>query len=616
MKMFFNLLFADTYILKNVCLFKKRVFMTVVVLLCTMQNVEAEEVTHAVSLYGPPKYAANFDHFDYANPQAPKQGTLVIAEIGSFDSLHQFINLGTKPRGLFWLYDGLTDRGHDKDETKVRYGLLAEKIAIADDYSSVTYHLRKEAKFSDGTSVRAKDVAFSIERFQQQGLSNIKSRFLDVQSVDVLDPLTVRLNFGEKGSRLQVINSGNLPVIPQHVWEGKDFTEASLNIPIGSGPYKVLKVEPGRSITYVLRDDYWAKNLPLNKGKYNFKTIQVEYFRDRNAAIQALEAGEVNYIAESNLSRWDKLYQGQAFDDGQIVKDKIDYQAPSFVTALLFNLREAKFSDRKTREALVRAFDFEWLNQKAFGGQYKRAESLFNNSFLASSGTISEAEKAILEPYKSRLPKALFTDAFVWPDTDGSGDNRAQLLESQQLLRDAGWQLKDGVLVDSKDKPFTIHFLLPSPEMKPAIGAYVQSLKRLGIQAQISVRTGTEYYKQLMQRQFDMAPIQYKVRIPPNTEMRSALMSSFANVATSNNIAGFNDPVIDDLVKDLVGASSYQQTQDYGHALDRVLKWNYYFLPLWSRNFQLVAHADYIKRPAIDPAYGYEIEFWWDSREK
>ncbi|WP_219703675.1 extracellular solute-binding protein [Marinomonas lutimaris] len=585
----------------------------VLILSCCVHSVLADEVTHAVALYGAPKYPANFDHFEYANPNAPKQGELVMAEIGSFDSLHQFINLGSKPRGLFWLYDSLTDRGHDKDEIKTRYGVLAETIVIADDNSWVKYKIRKDARFSNGTPVTAEDVAFSVKTYQTQGLSNIKSRFQGVKSVDVLSPKEVRFNFGNEGSRLQVLNSGNLPVLSKHFWQGKDFTKSSLEVPLGSGPYKITSVVPGRSITYTLRDDYWAKDLPANRGKYNFKTIRVEYFRDRNAAVQALEAGEVNYIAESNLARWQKLYQGKAFTDGEVVKEKIDYDAPSFVTAFLFNLREAKFANPKTREALVHAFDFTWLNKRAFGGQYKRAESLFNNSFLASSGGVSPQEKAILTPFRQNLPDELFNETFSWPTTDGSGDNRQNLIKAKALLDEAGWKLEGGKLVDAQRKPFVIHFLVPSPDMKPALGAYLQNLKRLGIDGQISVRTGTEFYKQLMQRQFDMTPIQYKVRIPPNTEVQSALLSSFANVATSSNIAGFNDPVIDALVEELVHAKDYQQAENYGRALDRVLKWKYYFLPLWARNFQLVAHADNIKRPKVNPAYGYEVEFWWDE---
>ncbi|MDW6003275.1 extracellular solute-binding protein [Vibrio mangrovi] len=586
----------------------------ILVVCCLSQNVLAEEVTHAVSLYGQPKYPADFDHFAYANPSAPKQGELVIAEIGSFDSLHQFINLGTKPRGLFWLYDSLTDRGHDKDEIKTRYGALAETITIADDYSWVKYQLRKGARFSDGQPVTAEDVAFTVEKYKTVGLSNIKSRFQGVRSVEVLGPREVKFNFGDHGSRLQVLNAGNLPVLPKHVWQGKDFTKPTLDIPVGSGPYRITAVVPGRSITYSLRNDYWGKDLPVNRGKYNFKTIRVEYFRDRNAAVQALAAGEVNYIAESNLARWQKLYQGKAFDSGTVVKEKIDYDAPSFVTALLFNLREAKFANPKTREALAYAFDFEWLNKRAFQGQYQRAESLFNNSFLASAGHISPQESEVLAPFKQELPPALFSGTFHWPATDGSGRDRDNLIQAKKLLEQAGWKTEQGKLVDANHQPFVIHFLVPSPAMKPALGAYLQNLKRLGIEGQISVRTGTEFYKQLMQRQFDMTPIQYKVRIPPNTEVRSALLSSFADVATSNNIAGFNDPVIDALVEDLVHADSYRKTEVYGKALDRVLKWKYYFLPLWARNFQLVAHADYIQRPEVDPAYGYEVEFWWDSR--
>ena len=579
--------------------------------------VLAEHTSHGISLYGEPKYTEDFNHFDYANPNAPKQGELVMAEMGSFDSLHQFIDLGKKPRGLFWLYDRLTVRGHDKDEIKTRYGWLAEKMTIADDYSSVTYYLRKEAKFSDGYPVTAEDVAYSLELYRQSGLSNIKSRFKMVKSVDVIDPLTVKINFGRDGSRLQILNSGNLPVLPKHIWQQKDFTQPSLDLPIGSGPYKVISVDPGRRIVYQLRDDYWGRDLPVNKGKYNFESIKVEYFRDRTAAVQALKTNDVNYIAETNLLRWNKLYQGDVFSSGTVVKDKINYDAPSFVTALVFNLRQAKFGDRRTREALVTAFDFEWLNKKAFNNQYTRATSLFNNSFLAADGLPTAQEKAVLTPFSAQLPAQVLSSEFTLPSTDGSGRNRKNLLTAQALLKEAGWKVKNNELTHSvTGEVMAINFLLPSPAMKPAIGAYIQTLKKLGIRSNITVKTGTEYYKLLMQRQFDMTPMQYKVRIPPNTELRSSLKSEFASVASSYNISGIKDPVVDSLVEGLVQSDSYVDTQTYGRALDRVLKWNYYYLPLWARNFQLVAHQNYIEKPVLAPKYGYEIEFWWDERTK
>lgn len=579
--------------------------------------VLAEYTSHGISLYGEPKYTENFSNFDYANPNAPKQGELVMAEMGSFDSLHQFIDLGKKPRGLFWLYDRLTVRGHDKDEIKTRYGWLAEKMTIADDYSSVIYALRKEAKFSDGYPVTAEDVAYSLNLYRESGLSNIKSRFKMVKSVEVIDPLTVKINFGGDGSRLQILNSGNLPVLPKHIWQQKDFTQPSLDIPIGSGPYKVTSVDPGRGIVYELRDEYWGKNLPVNKGKYNFKNIKVEYFRDRNAAVQALKTNDVNYIAETNLLRWNKLYQGDVFSAGTVVKDKINYDAPSFVTAMVFNLRQAKFDDRRTREALVTAFDFEWLNKKAFNNQYTRATSLFNNSFLAADGLPTAQEKAILTPLSAQLPAQVLSSEFTLPSTDGSGRNRHNLLTAQTLLKEAGWKVKNNKLIHSvTGEVMTINFLLPSPAMKPAIGAYVQTLKKLGISSNITIKTGTEYYKLLMQRQFDMTPSQYKVRIPPNTELRSSLKSEFAGVASSYNISGIQDPAIDNLVEGLVQSDSYADTQAYGRALDRVLKWNYYYLPLWARNFQLVAYQHYIEKPLQAPKYGYEVEFWWDERAK
>ena len=588
------------------------------VLIATFSHpVLAEYTSHGISLYGEPKYTENFSNFDYANPNAPKQGELVMAEMGSFDSLHQFIDLGKKPRGLFWLYDRLTVRGHDKDEIKTRYGWLAEKMTIADDYSSVIYFLRKEAKFSDGYPVTAEDVAYSLNLYRESGLSNIKSRFKMVKSVEVIDPLTVKINFGGDGSRLQILNSGNLPVLPKHIWQHKDFTQPSLDIPIGSGPYKVTSVDPGRGIVYELRDDYWGKNVPVNKGKYNFKNIKVEYFRDRNAAVQALKTNDVNYIAETNLLRWNKLYQGDVFDSGTVVKDKINYDAPSFVTAMVFNLRQAKFADRRTREALVTAFDFEWLNKKAFNNQYTRATSLFNNSFLAAEGLPTAQEKAILTPLSAQLPEQVLSSEFTLPSTDGSGRNRKNLLTAQTLLKEAGWKVKHNKLVHSvTGEVMTINFLLPSPAMKPAIGAYIQTLKKLGISSNITIKTGTEYYKLLMQRQFDMTPSQYKVRIPPNTELRSSLKSEFAGVASSYNISGIQDPAVDNLVEGLVQSDSYVDTQAYGRALDRVLKWNYYYLPLWARNFQLVAYQHYIEKPLQAPKYGYEVEFWWDERSK
>lgn len=581
----------------------------------------AESAVHGMSLYGEPKYGTSFEHFDYANPDAPKQGELVMAKMGTFDSLHQFIDAGKKAKGLFWIYDRLTVNSEDKDEVKTRYGWLAEKMEVAEDYSSVTYFLRKEAKFSDGFPVTAEDVAFSLNLYRKSGINNIKSRFAMVKSVEVIAPLTVKINFGKDGSRLQVLNSGDLPVMPKHYWDGKNFLAPSLSIPVGSGPYKITSIDAGRQVIFELRDDYWGKNLAINKGKYNFKKIKLEYFRDRNASIQALKNDDVNYILENNLIRWNKLYQGSAFDNGSVVKNKMAYDAPSFVTLISFNLRKKKFEDSKTREALIMAFDFEWLNKRAFNNEYERVNSIFNNSFLAANGLITEEEKAILIPLDKKIPGQIppqvFTDEFILPTTDASGQNRKNLLKAQGLLKEAGWKVVKNKLTHSTTgEVMSIDFLLPSAAMKPVLGPYIQTLKKLGISSKITIKTGTEYFKVSSLREFDMAPFQYKLRIPPNTQLRSALKSDFADVGSSYNMGGIKSAVVDALTEGLIQSDSYLETQTYGRALDRVLKWNHYSLPLWARNFQLVAYQHYIQKPQQAPKYGVDVNFMWDKRSQ
>ena len=402
---------------------------------------------HAQTLYDePPKYPANFKHFDYVNPDAPKGGTLRQAGFGGFDSLNPFINKGVPADDIGMIYDTLTRHGLDEPFTE--YGLLAEKIEKAPDNAWVRFYLRPEARFHDGQPVTAEDVKFSFDTLMSKGAPMYRGYYADVEKVEVESPQRVRFVFKQAGNRELPLIVGQLPVLPKHWWAERDFSKGNLDVPLGSGPYKVADVQAGRSIRYERVKDWWGKDLPVNRGFYNFDTLEIDYYRDNTVALEALKAGQFDYWLETSAKNWATAYNTPAVANGQLIKEEIANHNPTGMQGFIFNTRRPLFTDRRVREALGLLFDYEWANRQLFNGAYTRTRSYFDNSELASVGLPSADELKLLEPLRAQIPPQVFTDEYHPPVTDGSGIIREQSRRAYQLLTEAGYRIDNDKMVD------------------------------------------------------------------------------------------------------------------------------------------------------------------------
>ena len=408
-------------------------------------EIHAAEVisAHGIAMNGTPRYSEGFKHFDYVNPEAPKGGKVRLSSIGTFDSFNGFISKGVSADGIGMIYETLTTGSSDEPFTE--YGLLAEKIEYPSDRKWVIYHLNPKARFHDGEPVKPEDVIFTFNTLLEKGAPFYKSYYGEIKKVEKLGPQKVKFHFDpETTNRELVLITGQLPVLPKHYWEGRDFSKSSLEPPLGSGAYKIKKFEAGKYIIYERVKNHWAEELPVHLGMNNFDEVRYDYYRDATVALEAFKAGEYDFREENNSKLWATAYTGKSFDQNLVIRDEISHELPRGMQGFAFNTRKSIFKDRKVREALGYAFDFEWSNKNLFYGQYRRSPSYFTNSDLASSGLPSEAELKLLRPLKDHLPEEVFSKAYVLPKTDGSGNIRKQLRKASQLLKEAGWEVKDG----------------------------------------------------------------------------------------------------------------------------------------------------------------------------
>lgn len=452
-------------------------------LLCMATLAEAAP-RHALTLYDEkPKYPADFQHFEYVNPDAPKGGTLRQAGFGSFDSLNPFINKGVAADDISLIYDTLTTNSLDEPFTV--YGLLAEKIEKGPNNSWVRFHLRPQARFHDGEPVKAEDVVFTFETLMSKGAPHYRGYYADVEKVVAESPRRVRFDFKHAGNRELPMILGQLPVLPKHWWEDRDFSSGSLEVPLGSGPYRVDKIQAGRSIRYARVEDYWGKDLPVNRGFYNFDRINFDYYRDNTVALQAFKAGHFDYWFETSAKNWATAYDIAAVRDGRIVKDEIRNYNPTGMQGFIFNIRRPQLEDRRVREALGLLFDYEWTNRQLFNGAYTRTRSYFDNSELASSGLPDADELKVLEPLRGKIPDEVFDKAFELPHTEGNGVIREQQRQAYRLLTEAGWKVENDRMLDAQDKPVKLEFLLVQAEFERVLLPYKRNLADLGIELEI-----------------------------------------------------------------------------------------------------------------------------------
>jgi microcin C transport system substrate-binding protein len=569
----------------------------------------AADARHGIAMHGALKYPADFTHFDYVNPDAPKGGRLREASIGTFDSLNPFIIKGTVADGTGLIYDSLLARA--LDEPFSLYGLLAEHMNVADDRSWIEFDLRPEARFSDGKPVTAEDVVFTFNTLLEQGSPFFKSYYAGISKVEALTEHRVRFDFGSSLNHELPLIVGEVPILPAHYWEGRDFTVPSLDIPVGSGPYAVSRIDPGRSIIYERRKDYWGANLPVNRGRFNFDQRQFDYYRDSTVALEAFKAGEYDFRSEHASKAWATGYTGAPFDDGRIRKEEIAHGNPQGMQGFVMNSRRDLFSDKRVREALTLAFDFEWTNRNLFYGAYTRSNSYFSNSEMAADELPTAAELEILQPMRDQLPPEVFTQVYKAPSTDGSGRNRDQLRNALRLLQAAGWSLKDGKLVNTEGMPFHFEILLVQKEFERVVSPFIRNLERLGISADIRIVDVSQYINRLRQFDFDMVVYGFGQSSSPGNEQRDYWHSSAATTPGSRNLIGIQDPAIDHLVEQLIAAPDREQLVVRARALDRALQWNHFIIPHYHISAWRIAYWDKFAHPAVSPTYDLGLDTWW-----
>lgn len=571
--------------------------------------------THALTLYGePPKYPAGFTHFDYVNPEAPKGGTLRLSGFGSFDSLNGFISRGTAADQLGLIYDTLT--AHALDEPFSEYGLIAERIEQAEDNTWVRFHLRPEARFHDGHPITAADVVFTFNTLLEHGAPFYRAYYGDVKEVVADNEHSVTFHFQHGMNRELPLVLGQLPVLPEHYWAERDFNRTGLEPPLGSGPYRIGQVRAGRSMSFERVTDYWAADLPVRRGFYNFDRVTVDYYRDLGVALEAFKAGQFDFNEEFSAKNWSTGYDSPALSDGRIIKEEIPNLNTRGMQGFVFNLRKPYFQDARVRQAISLLFDFEWANSRLFHGAYERSSSFFGNSELGAEGLPGEDELALLEPLRDQLPKAVFGPAYIPPTTDGSGGIRDQRREAYALLQEAGWQIENDQLVNAEGELLSFEFLLIQADFERVLLPFKRNLASLGIDMQLRRIDVSQYVNRLRSRDFDMVVTNFAQSNSPGNEQREYWHSSSADNPGSRNLMGLQDPVVDQLVEGLIQADSRAELITHTRALDRVLRAGHYLIPNYHTSVYRVAYWKKFAHPEQAPKYDLGLYTWWATDDK
>lgn len=574
------------------------------------------DLVHALAMHGLPKYERDFDHFDYVNPNAPKGGSVRLHAIGTFDTLNHLTLRGVPAVGLGGLYDSLLTASDDEAFTE--YGLLAKSIEMPEDRSWVAFTLRKEAQWHDGRPVTVEDVIFSLKTLKAEGHPFYRAYYASVLRGEKSGDRKVKFIFSGSENRELPLIIGQMPILPKHYWEGRDFKKTTLSPPLGSGPYRIKSFDPGRAITYARVSDYWGRDLPVNRGRYNFDLIQYDYYRDSTVALQAFKAGEYDFRQENTAKDWATAYNVPAVRKGLIKKEDIPHERPTGMQGFIFNIRRPYFRDRRVREALTYAFDFEWTNRNLFFGQYTRTKSFFSNSELASRGLPDPEEIKILEPFRDKLPKDVFIREYRPPVTDGKGNIRANLRKAFKLLNEAGWVIKNRKLVDKKTgRSFTFEILLNSPSWERISLPFAKNLRRLGIDARVRTVDTAQFQKRVEEFDFDMIVDVFAESLSPGNEQRNFWGSIAADEPGSRNTIGIKDPAVDALIELVIASPDRESLVHRTRALDRILLWGYYVIPHWHLRFFRVAYWDKFGRPKITPKYALGFYTWWiDARRE
>ncbi len=565
-------------------------------------------IGHAIAMHGEPRYPADFPHFDYVNPDAPKGGVLRQGSRGTFDSFNGFL-----PKGNAASTGSVeTLLTASEDEPFTLYGLIAEQIEWPDDRSWATFTLRDIARWHDGRPITPDDVVWSFETLTTKGSPQYRFMYREVASVEKLDERRVRFTFAETTNRELPLIVGQMPILPRHYWEGRDFEKTTLEPPLGSGPYRVRRFEAGRFVELERVADYWGRDLPVNVGQNNFDLLRTDYFRDDTAIRLALKSGDLDLRLENQAKAWALDYDVPAVRDGWLKMETVAHGQPTGMQGFVMNARRPQFSDPRVREALSYAFDFDWTNRNLFFGQYTRTTSYFSNSELASRGLPEGRELEILERYRGRVPERVFTEQYQPPGTDGSGWPRDNLREAFRLLDEAGWEVRDNRLVNrDSGEPMRFQVLLVSPDFERIVLPFIRNLKRLGIAASARVVDTSQYVNRLRSFDFDMFVFVWGQSESPGNEQRIFWSSAAAEQPDSRNFAGISDPVIDELIEGVVSACSREELVAWTRALDRVLLWNFHVIPNWHLRADRVLYWDKYARPDMPVKSGVNTGLWW-----
>ncbi len=571
---------------------------------CQAQNIKE---SYAFAVLGEPKYEANFTHFDYVNPAAPKGGNITLSSLGTFDNFNRFALRGVAAERTDSLYDTLFVTSDD--EPGSYYPLIADSVRYADDFSWAEVTLNPRARFHDGSPVKASDVAFTFHKFMTEGVPQFRLVFKGA-TVKAIAPLTVRIALAEPGKE-NMLSLFSLPVMPESFWKDHKLSDPISTPPLAGGPYRITSWKMGQYIVYSRVKDYWAANLPVNRGRWNFDTIRYDYYLDDNVAFEAFKAGAYDMRQEVSAKNWATRYVGKNFANHFIVKDEQKNESAQDTRWLAFNIQRPVFADRRVRQAITLAFDFEWMNKALFYGAYSRTNSYFQNTEYAARGYPDAAELTLLAPLKAEVPPEVFTSIFEPPTSKGDGYDRDNLLKASKLLDDAGWTLKNQKRVNAQTgKPLSFELLLSSAGNNQWVLPFQHNLERLGVTVEIRQVDNAQITNRMRNRDYDMMPRLWQAQPWPNTNLRISWVSDYIN--SSYNAPGVKSPVIDNLIAQIIAAQGDKdKLVPLGRALDRVLTWNYYMLPMWFMGEDRLAYWDKFSKPSVRPIYSLGFDNWW-----
>ena len=569
--------------------------------------------SHGISVFGTGynlKYATNFKHFDYVNPDAPKGGEVIYGVEGTFNNLNPYILKGISAAGMEMVFDSLMEGS--ADEISSKYGLIAEAVKLADDKKSITFRLRKIARFNDGSKINADDVVFSFNILKEKGHPSYAMMYRNVLKAIKINDYEVQFIFKDASSRELPLAVCGLPIFSKKYYDLHQFDKTTFEPPLGSGPYQVLQVEAGKSITFKRVENYWAKNLPVNVGQYNFDKIKYDYYRDNNVLVEAFKAGAYDFRQENIARNWANSYNIDKVKNGQIIKKEIRHNLPAPMQAFVFNIRKDKFRNQSLRQAIALAFDFEWAKEKIFYGSYERTQSFFSNSSFGSYGLPNKNELRILNKFRDEIPPQVFNQEFKLPKTDGSGFSRQNLLEAKAILESAGYFVSNQKLIDPKtNNPVEFEFLINSKSFQMVIAPMIKNLAVLGIKAKTRLVDDSQYQNRIKDYDYDIIVNVFGNGMVPGDEQFSYWHSSQKDIVGGNNIAGTNSKAIDYLVERISKSQNQTELQTLTKCLDRILLWNFYVIPQWHNQSYHILYQNKFVMPKKSPPYSLGLNSWW-----